>query len=130
MKKLLCLLAVVAVAVGCTPDDDFTLAPGLDNSIPSDSISSDSVSGDAVSQDFFASCPNNEIRYIADDSLEVDFAKSIFINDIKLAEHTFVDGYGTFKFNGDVMNVPSWAFNTLSSLRAVCLPASVTFIGT
>ena len=121
MKKLLCLLTIaMVIAVGCTPDSDgFTY----------DSILGDSTLNDAL-HDSFTNCPNNEIRYIADDSLEVDFSKSIFNNKIKLEEHVFEAGYGFLKFSGDVINVPSWGFDSQSSLKAVYLPACVTEIGT
>ena len=139
MKKILCLITIaMVIAVGCTPDSDgFTYDSILGDSIPTvlpgDSIPSvlpgDSTLNDAL-HDFFTNCPNNEIRYIADDSLEVDFSKSIFNNKIKLEEHVFEAGYGFLKFSGDVINVPSWGFNSQSSLKAVYLPACVTEIGT
>ena len=154
MKKLLCLLTIaMVIVVGCTPDSDgFTydsilgdsissVFPG--DSIPSDSIFDDLFPGDSIPSvlpgdstlndalhDFFTNCPNNEIRYIADDSLEVDFSNSIFKNKIKLEEHVFEAGYGFLKFSGDVINVPSWGFDSQSSLKAVYLPACVTEIGT
>lgn len=130
MKKLLCLLTIaMVIVVGCTPDSDgFTYDSILGDSIPS-VFPGDSTLNDAL-HDFFTNCPNNEIRYIADDSLEVDFSKSIFKNKIKLEEHVFEAGYGFLKFSGDVINVPSWGFDSQSSLKAVYLPACVTEIGT
>jgi len=76
--------------------------------------------------------PNNEIWYVTSDNTYITYDKSW--NDTQLfgatvVSHTYNDGKGVMKFDGDVLFLKNKTFTSNSSLKSITLPNSITEIG-